>query len=68
MLPLLPVVIVAYAIAAGRTDFDEDEAAKVSKRERAKRRRRRTGCAWTDMLVPSIRDLVKGARGGVAAP
>jgi hypothetical protein len=38
LLPLLPVAIVVYGIAAARTYFDEDEANKVLERERGRRR------------------------------
>jgi chromosome segregation ATPase len=38
LLPLLPVAIVVYGIAAARTYFDEDEANKVLERERGERR------------------------------
>ena len=39
MLPLLPVALVIYGIAAARTYFDEDQAQKVLERERGERRR-----------------------------
>jgi chromosome segregation ATPase len=39
LLPLLPVAIVVYGIAAARTYFDEDEANKVLERERGERRK-----------------------------
>ncbi len=63
VLPLLPVAIVAYAIAAGRTYFDEDEASKVLERERGKRRRSLERVRLdSNTLAPPIRDLVNGAR------
>jgi chromosome segregation ATPase len=40
LLPLLPVAIVVYGIAAARTYFDVDEAGKVLERERSRRRER----------------------------
>jgi hypothetical protein len=39
LLPLLPVALVVYGIAAARTYFDEDEASKVLERERGERRK-----------------------------
>jgi chromosome segregation ATPase len=39
LLPLLPVALVVYGIAAARTYFDDDEANKVLERERGERRR-----------------------------
>jgi hypothetical protein len=63
VLPLLPVAVVAYAIAAGRTYFDEDEATKVLKREKGKRRRSLDRVRLdTNTLAPPIRELVNGAR------
>jgi hypothetical protein len=38
LLPILPVALVVYGIAAARTYFDEDEANKVLERERGRRR------------------------------
>jgi hypothetical protein len=63
VLPLLPVAVVAYAIAAGRTYFDEDEANKVLERERGNRRRSLDRVRLDpNTLAPPIRDLVNGAR------
>lgn len=63
VLPLLPVAVVAYGIAAGRTYFDEDEANKVLERERGKRRHTLERARLdTNTLAPPIRDLVNGAR------
>ena len=38
LLPILPVAVVVYGIAAARTYFDDDEANKVLERERGRRR------------------------------
>jgi hypothetical protein len=61
-LPLLPVAVVAYAVAAGRTYLDEGEASKVLERERGKRRRSLDRVRLDpNTLAPPIRDLVNGA-------
>jgi chromosome segregation ATPase len=39
LLPLLPVALVVYGIAAARTYFDEEQADKVLERERVERRK-----------------------------
>jgi len=58
----IPVGVAAYALAAGRTYFDADVAAKVLEHERGKRRhpleRTRPDPAT---LAPPIRDLMSGA-------
>jgi hypothetical protein len=62
-LPLLPVALVAYALAAGRTYFDEDVANKVLEREKGQRRRSLDRARLdTNTLAPPIRDLMNGAR------
>lgn len=61
-LPLLPVALVAYGIAAARTYFDEDEANKVLERERKQRRRAlERGRLNPASLAPPIRALLEGA-------
>jgi chromosome segregation ATPase len=63
VLPVLPVALVAYGVAAGRTYFDEDEANKVLERERGKRRHTLERARLDpNTLAPPIRDLVTGAR------
>ena len=63
VVPLLPVALVVYGLAAGRTYFDDDVATKVLERERGSRReqleRKRVD---PNTLAPPIRDLVNGAR------
>ncbi len=62
-LPLLPVAVVAYGLAAGRTYFDEDEAKKVLERERGKRRHTLERVRPDpNTFAPPIRDLMHGAR------
>ena len=58
----LPVAAAAYLLAAGRTYLDEEVAAGVLERERAKRRRA-VGRTRTDpaTLAPPIRDLMHAA-------
>ena len=57
------MAIVFYALAVGRTYFDEDEASKVLERERGKRRRSLERVRLDpNTLAPPIRDLMNGAR------
>jgi hypothetical protein len=61
---LLPVGLLLYAVAAGRTYLDEGVAEKVLERERAKRRRAlesREGRVDPGALAPPIADLLEGA-------
>ena len=62
---LLPVGLVLYAAAAGRTYLDEGVAQKVLERERAKRREalegRRRARASELRLAPPIAELLRGA-------
>ena len=60
--PLLPVALAVYGLGAARTYFDEDEAAKVLERERAKRRRAlEAGRTDPGSLAPPIRGLLQAA-------
>jgi hypothetical protein len=62
-LPVLPVALAAYAIAAARTYFDEDEAGKVLERERASRRKAlAAGRMDTTALAEPIARLVQAGR------
>lgn len=61
---LLPVGLVLYAAAAGRTYLDEGVAQEVLERERAKRRsalESREGRVDPDTLAPPIAELLQGA-------
>jgi hypothetical protein len=61
-LPLLPVAVIAYGIAAARTYLDEDEANKVLERERKQRRKEiEKGRLNPASLAPPIRALLEGA-------
>jgi chromosome segregation ATPase len=61
-LPVLPVAIVVYGIAAARTYFDEDQANKVLAREREERRRELARPALDrDSLPEPIRKLLEVA-------
>jgi hypothetical protein len=61
-LPLLPVAVVVYGIAAARTYLDEDEANKVLERERKQRRKEiEKGRLNTASLAPPIRAMLEGA-------
>jgi hypothetical protein len=63
LLPLLPVAIVVYGIAAARTYFDEDEAGKVLTRERSRRRQAlERGRLDPSTLAQPIRQVVEAAR------
>jgi chromosome segregation ATPase len=63
LLPLLPVAIVVYGIAAARTYFDEDEANKVLTRERSQRRTAlERGRLDPSSLAQPIRQVVEAAR------
>ena len=63
LLPLLAVGIVLYGIAAARTYFDEDEAAEVLERERAKRRGAlEEGRLDESTLAPPIAELLQAGR------
>ncbi len=63
VVPLLPVAIVFYALAVGRTYLDEDEATKVLEHERGKRRHTLERVRLdSNTLAPPIRDLMNGAR------
>jgi hypothetical protein len=63
LLPLLPVAIVVYGIAAARTYFDEDEANKVLTRERSRRRQAlERGRLDPSTLAQPIRQVVEAAR------
>jgi len=62
-LPLLPVALVVYGIAAARTYFDEDEANKVLERQRGERRKRLDeGRLDPSTLADPIRRVVETAR------
>jgi chromosome segregation ATPase len=61
--PLLPVSLAVYGIAAARTYFDEDEANKVLERERGARRKRlEEGRLDPGTLADPIRGVVETAR------
>jgi chromosome segregation ATPase len=61
-LPVLPVALVVYGIAAARTYFDEDQADKVLARERGERRRELERPALDrESLAEPIRKLLEVA-------
>jgi chromosome segregation ATPase len=61
LLPLLPVALVVYGIAATRTYFDEDQANKVLERERAERKEVERPALDRESLAEPIRELLEVA-------